>query len=336
MRKYLLPEEGSFYKVNLHCHTTISDGRMTPEEIKALYQENGYSAVAFTDHDVFIPHPELTDESFVALHGYEMEVNEPPIEGGEPRATRTCHMCLVALDPENETPVCWHREKYIPKKSQPNAHLVKFDPSEPNYERVYSHEGVSDMMRRGREAGFFVTYNHPTWSLEHYPEYSGYKGMHAMEIMNHACIVMGYPEYNERVYDDILLSGNRIFVIGADDTHHLKDACGAYVMVKAPRLGYRELTSALVDGSFYASEGPEIKALYVEGGELKIETSPVKQICLSSGLRRASVRIGENGETITSAAFPIPEEATYIRLTVIGADGKKAYTNAYGPKELLG
>ena len=26
---------GKFYKVNMHCHTVISDGRMTPEEIKA-------------------------------------------------------------------------------------------------------------------------------------------------------------------------------------------------------------------------------------------------------------------------------------------------------------
>ena len=30
----LLPESG-YYKANLHCHTTISDGEFTPEEIKA-------------------------------------------------------------------------------------------------------------------------------------------------------------------------------------------------------------------------------------------------------------------------------------------------------------
>ena len=34
MKKYLLPKEGNFYKANLHCHTTISDGRMTVEETK--------------------------------------------------------------------------------------------------------------------------------------------------------------------------------------------------------------------------------------------------------------------------------------------------------------
>ena len=41
MKKYLLPEEGQFYKANLHCHTTVSDGSLTPEEIKAAYKARG-------------------------------------------------------------------------------------------------------------------------------------------------------------------------------------------------------------------------------------------------------------------------------------------------------
>ena len=45
----LLPEAG-YYKANLYCHTTLSDGEFTPEQIKAAYQEQGYSIVAFTDH----------------------------------------------------------------------------------------------------------------------------------------------------------------------------------------------------------------------------------------------------------------------------------------------
>ncbi len=49
MKKYLLPESGKFYKANLHLHTTISDGRMTPEEVKQAYMEQGYSLLAYTD-----------------------------------------------------------------------------------------------------------------------------------------------------------------------------------------------------------------------------------------------------------------------------------------------
>ena len=67
MKKYLLPRAANFYKANLHVHTTVSDGEITPEEIKRIYMEQGYSVVAFTDHEVMVPHPELTDESFVAI-----------------------------------------------------------------------------------------------------------------------------------------------------------------------------------------------------------------------------------------------------------------------------
>ena len=39
MKKYLLPKSGNFYKANMHCHTTLSDGKKTPEEVKALYPD---------------------------------------------------------------------------------------------------------------------------------------------------------------------------------------------------------------------------------------------------------------------------------------------------------
>ena len=39
MRKYLLPEKGQYYKACLHCHTTLSDGAMTPEEFKKRFKD---------------------------------------------------------------------------------------------------------------------------------------------------------------------------------------------------------------------------------------------------------------------------------------------------------
>ena len=74
MKKYLLPENGSFYKANLHCHTTVSDGSLSPEDTKAVYKEQGYSIIAYTDHDVMIDHDDLRDESFLPLLGYEIEI----------------------------------------------------------------------------------------------------------------------------------------------------------------------------------------------------------------------------------------------------------------------
>ena len=75
MRKYLLPDNKNAYKANLHCHTTISDGKMTPEEIKENYKSKGYSIVAYTDHDVFVDRSHLCEEDFLALNGVEEEIN---------------------------------------------------------------------------------------------------------------------------------------------------------------------------------------------------------------------------------------------------------------------
>lgn len=35
----------------LHCHSTNSDGKLTPKEIVALYEERGYDILAITDHN---------------------------------------------------------------------------------------------------------------------------------------------------------------------------------------------------------------------------------------------------------------------------------------------
>ena len=69
MKKILLSPDVNFYKANLHCHTNISDGKISAEEIKAHYKKNGYSIIAYTDHDVMVPHPELDDENFLAYRG---------------------------------------------------------------------------------------------------------------------------------------------------------------------------------------------------------------------------------------------------------------------------
>ena len=76
MRRYLLPESGKFYKSNLHVHTDISDGKITPEEAKEGYKSHGYSVLAYTDHEVFVPHNDLSDEDFIALNAVEIAIND--------------------------------------------------------------------------------------------------------------------------------------------------------------------------------------------------------------------------------------------------------------------
>ena len=195
MKKYLLPKEGHFYKANLHSHSTVSDGRLTPEEMKELYKSLGYSIIAYTDHNRLVGHVDLNDESFLALHGYEMDI-QPGHElcvqtGGKADLfhSTACHFCLIALEQDNLSQVPWYTADGQP--------IPKGDPV---LKPEYTPECISETMRQGREHGFFVTYNHPTWSGESYEQYMNYHHMHAMEICNYISVVEGNEEYNPRIF----------------------------------------------------------------------------------------------------------------------------------------
>lgn len=340
MRKYLLPENGNFYKANLHCHSNLSDGHLTPAELKKIYMEKGYSIIAYTDHDIMIPHPELADENFLPLNAFEMEVNEPKREDFQ--YVKCCHLCFIALEPDNLVQPCWHRSKYRFGNAPKYEHLVQFDENEPDYEREYSSEGISDMIRRCREKGFFVTYNHPNWSMENYAQYMGYNGMHAMEICNFGCVAVGYDDYNAVAYDDMLRGNKRIYCIATDDNHNhgdpatrRYDSFGGFTMIKADRLDYRTVTKALEDGNFYASQGPVIHKLWFEDGKIHIECEPADRIVLTTGVRQRRIVWAENGELLTEAEFEVKPEFGYVRITVIDAAGWHADTNAYFTDELF-
>lgn len=339
MKKYLLPKDGNFYKANLHCHSVLSDGALTPEELKQEYKSKGYSVLAYTDHDIMISHQDLADEEFLPLNGYEMEVNESGKERWED--TKSCHMCLIALEPDNLKQVCWHPNDYLFANAVNHKDKVQFYEDEPPYIREYSGQGISDMMKRGREHGFFVTYNHPTWSMEGYEQYIGYHHMHAMEICNYGCVAEGYEEYNPRVYDDMLKAGKKIYCIGADDNHNRGrkgtakwDSGGAWVMIKAKELEYRTITTALVEGSFYSSQGPEIYDLWIEDGRIHINTSAAEKILFNFGNRQARYFAAEEGESICSASMEVEKSNVYVRVTVIDHRGRYANTNAYFLDEL--
>ena len=340
MKKYLLQKNGSFYKTNLHCHTTLSDGRLSPDEVKKLYKSLGYSAVAFTDHDILIPQSELCDENFIALNGFEVEINEPDYISK--KTVKTCHICFVALDPENITQPFWS-ERYLFSNAIKNASLVKKDESEPEYFRYYTGEAISKMMQEGRDKGFFVTYNHPTWSLESYPAYMSYNGMNAFEIYNGSCMTAGYEDYNPRVYTDMLMGGKRLYCVGGDDNHNVHpittrkcDSGVAWTMIKADNLDYKSLTKSLAEGQFYASTGPEIHELVFEDGKVYIKCSEADRVVCNYGIRRAETVANNDYSALTEAQFSFTPDDKYFRITVYAKDGKTASTNAYFADEVIG
>ena len=66
---------------NLHLHTTHSDGVFSPTEIVKVAKEEGYRAVAVTDHDTASAYPELKaaceKEGLDCIFGVEFSVSVP-------------------------------------------------------------------------------------------------------------------------------------------------------------------------------------------------------------------------------------------------------------------
>jgi hypothetical protein len=133
----------------------------------------------------------------------------------------------------------------------------------------------------------------------------------------------------------MLRGGKRIFCIGADDNHAAGDTGGAWVMIKADRLEYRTITKALEEGNFYTSQGPEIHALYVEDGRIHVEADPCREIVFTTGNRNALRLRSTGGEPLRCGSFALEEGMGYVRVTVIGADGRCADSNAYFLDEIL-
>ncbi len=69
--------EMQWYKGNTHTHTTKSDGQKDPDEVIALYKEQGYDFLAITDHRKYMPLQE--QDSFTLIPATEFHMNN--IEG---------------------------------------------------------------------------------------------------------------------------------------------------------------------------------------------------------------------------------------------------------------
>ena len=283
----LLPKSG-LYKANLHCHTTVSDGRLSPLEIKELYMSEGYSIVAYTDHREYVWHKELDDENFLALPAMEADLTEQrgcwPIE-------RTFHFNLFDTRPSKDR----EGRDFMP-------HCDYHDKA-----------GVNEYIAKMVEEGFLVCYNHPYWSLQDVTDYCDLKGLFAMEIYNHGSQLEGMYGFAPQAYDDMLRSGQRIFAVAADDNHNVFrkgdvefDALGGCTYIAAESLTHESVIRALREGRFYWSAGPEILGLEIKDNTLHINTGAQFPLTGDEGWFRVEIR-DARGQAAGSRAYFIDE-----------------------------
>ena len=324
--KTLLGKNGNFYKANLHCHSTNSDGRMRVEDIKEAYKKQGYSVVAFTDHEHVIDNSHLTDGEFIAINACEIAIKEMPKNSTLINTNmRVVHLNFYAKDPENLITPCYSSvyDHYLNDEIRDK---VKHDGE---YERVYSSEGVSEIIAEAKRNGFIVSYNHPTWSLEDASRFCGYDGLFAIEIFNYGTYLMGLPD-DEVAVDQMRRAGKKLWLTACDDNHNKDaDSFGGFVMIDAKELRYASVISALEAGDFYASCGPEIYSVEREGDEIFVKCSPAARISVISETRAAKTVFAETGESLCSASFKINEKNGAFRVRVTDSCGKRAFTQYF-------
>ncbi len=338
MKKYLLPNKGKFYKANLHVHTTVSDGEFTPEEVKKMYMEKGYSVVAFTDHEIMVPHPELTDENFVAITSTEISTNQR--NDCDFFFSKTYHLNIYSPDEKKscfntfDKPKMWLNHSYD---------YITAEQEEKKYNRIYNVDDVNKVIQMANDEGCLVSYNHPVWSLQDYSDYIDLKDLWGIELYNTGCARNGYFD-SAKPFDDLLRKGERILPLATDDAHKLWDCFGGFIMINAEKLTYDNIFESLKNGDFYASTGPEFYEISIEGSIVKIVTSPVGFVGLSTDCRQLYSKRAE-GELLNEVEFDIdwyfnlskdgPNKHKYIRITLADEFGNKAYSRAYFMDELI-
>lgn len=322
----LISDKLNFYKASLHGHSTYSDGNFTVEELKELFKKKGYSVVAFTDHEHLIDNSNLDDDNFLTITSAELAIKEFPTQSTLVNHNmRVTHLNVYALDQHNVITPCYNSiyDHYVKDNNKDKIFIEK------EYDRVYSADGINEMIKIANEKGFLVSYNHPTWSLENATDYVNYKGLWAIEVYNNSVNVSGGDSYVPNAFDDLLRKGNNVYATMCDDNHTLNSMFGGWVMINADKLDYPTIMNALINGNFYSSQGPEIYSLVKDGNKVIIKTSGAKQIAMSSFGRKTKAVNSVDGKPITQAEFELIPSYEYFRITITDFEGNHALTQSY-------
>jgi hypothetical protein len=295
---------GRFWRGNLHTHSTLSDGALTPEQVVEAYKDAGYDFLQLSDHFMECYNWPIADtrrwrsNNFTTLIGAELHA--PSTSVGE-----LWHIVAAGLPLDFASPA--------PNETGP------------------------EIASRARAQGAFVAIAHPAWSRLTIEDGRALEAAHAVEVYNHSNGLETDRGEGFYLLDQLLNEGRRLTAIAADDAHFRHgdfDAFGGFVEVKAETLEPEALVQALKDGHFYSSQGPRIYDVSINAREASVSCSPVHAISLVTGVSRATFKIGRH---ITEATFDLSKlgkdyraknaPASWLRIIVKDAAGRRAWTN---------
>jgi predicted metal-dependent phosphoesterase TrpH len=299
---------GRFWRGNLHTHSNLSDGAWALDDVVNAYKRNGYDFVMMSDHFTHHFNYPIADtrhhrgNDFTTILGAELHA--PVTSAGE----------------------WWH----IVAAGLP----LDFAP-------VQKGETGPQIAQRAKDAGAFVGIAHPAWSQLTIEDGRALSFAHAVEIYNHGCAVECDRGDGFYLHDQLLNEGHHLSAFATDDAHFKSaDHFGGWVQVKADSLDPDVLLAALKRGDYYASQGPQIHDITLDGDDLTVSCSPVDTIAIVCGISRTAVQTGRaiTGATLNMRklqdGWMMEKTSPWFRVVVIDNAGKRAWSNAYWVDEL--
>ncbi len=309
--------DGQWYKGNLHCHTTVSDGSLTPEGVVELYKSHGYAFLAISDHNIYTDFGSRFDsEDFVILPAVEAAA----LLVDEKDCWLKTHHIHGILAPETapETPVIGHMEE-IPLRVFRGQ-----------WDGALEAQKLSDDLRA---RGCITIYNHPIWSRVRESEFIHTSGLTALEIFNYNTVNESGTGYDTTYWDTMLREGKKIWAVASDDNHNagqFEDSCGGFIVVKAEALTRKDITQAIVDGNYYSSSGPVIYDWGIHDQVAYVTCSPVERVNFIAGnyIGAGATVLSEDGtDRVDYALWRMRGDETYVRVECVDASGKTAWSN---------
>jgi hypothetical protein len=293
--------KGRFWRGNLHTHSNLSDGALAVDKAVEAYKDAGYDFVQMSEHFIGRYHWPIADtrkfrsNNFTTLIGAELHAMGTAV--GE-----LWHILAAGLPLDFEAPA--------PEETGP------------------------ELAARAAAAGAFIGIAHPAWSQLSLEDGQAMAAAHAVEIYNHGCFVEVDRGDGWYLLDQLLRHGKRLSALATDDAHfRTDDAFGGWVHVKADVLEPEALLASLKAGHYYASQGPQIHDMAIDGNELSIICSPVNAVAVVGHNSRS---VGRYGRAITDARIDLAglgkswievQQSPWIRIVLIDGAGKRAWTN---------
>ncbi len=327
----------NWYKANLHCHTNVSDGTLTPSEVVALYKKLGYNILAITDHDIFSNYSdEFSNDDFLLIPAIEGSIYLLENDASLPSADTNYTDIVWREDSESVCIKMHHFNAYLgtnamQKKAKLNylAHGYKRNAKvlldEYDFKKEFQNE-----IDFYTDNGCFTSYNHPLLSNTTEIDFMDIKGLWALEVYNYTSNIGWNLGENHFMLDTLLRTGNEINALAVDDNHNKRaesDSGGGYIMINSDSLTHDEIIENLLTGNYYSTNGATIHNISIKDGQVTVECEKMKQIQIIVGDKVFDSKLYNSEEGLENATYLIKGHEKYIRIVCENMLGEKAWTN---------